>query len=348
MSEIQTNVTQVESTSPPVDDFRADVQAAFDTVKAKTENTEQAAAPADTSESSSERIRNERGQFLSKPEGAEPSDTEPKNTDETHVTVTEEAPSNALTPPKTWSADEKALWSTLDPALQKAITRRDAEIDNGGRQWSEQKRSYDEVLTPVRTLAQRNGVNEREAINRLVEASDWLERDPKDFLTKYAQHYGISFNANEQQSTRPQTQPDPAIAQLHQTVSQLQNDWDQRQAQEVRSVIQDFASSPGHEHFDTVKVDMGRLMQIDPSLSLDDAYDRAIWANKDVRAGLLAAQAAKPNQVEKDRQQTARAKASAVSPRGSGPTGTVAAPKKEYDTVRDAVVAAWTAQGGQL
>ncbi len=93
---------------------------------------------------------------------------------------------------------------------------------------------------------------------------------------------------------------------------------------------------------------MGRLMQIDPSLSLDDAYDRAIWANKDVRTGLLAAQVSKPNQIEKDRQQTARAKASAVSPKGSGPTGSVAAPKKEYDTVREAVVAAYLSQGGQL
>ncbi len=345
MSEIQGNATQVESSTIPVDDFRADVQAAFDTVKAKTENTEQAAAPADTSESSSERIRNERGQFLSKPEGAEPSDTA-TNTDADGQQDKVPEQSRASEPPKGLSADIRAKWATLDPSIQAELVRRDEAANDGARQWSEQKRGYDETLAPVRDLAQRNGVTEREAITRLKQASDWLENDPRGFLSAYAQHYGISFNANEQQSTRPQTQPDPYIAQLHQTVSQLQDDWDRRQAQEVNSVIKDFASSPGHEHFDTVKVDMGRLMQIDPSLSLDDAYDRAIWSNKDVRAGLLAAQAAKPNQVEKDRQQTAKAKSSAVSPKGSGPTGSVAAPKKEYDNVRDAVAAAWTELGG--
>lgn len=339
----ETNPGQAEqvenATIPEVDNFRADVEAAFKTVSERTEG-------------SPERARDESGKFAPREEikadGADVSDAAKPVTDADPAPAMDLQPSKAVEPPKGWSADEKALWPTLSPAIQAAVARREAEADNGGRQWSEQKRAYDETLTPVRGLAQRNGVAEGEAIKRLVEASDWLERDPKSFLQSYANHYGINLTIADQQETRPQSQPDPNYAKLHETVQRIEGTLASQQEKEINSVIQTFASSPGHEHFDTVKVEMGRLMQIDPSLSMDDAYEKAIWSNKDVRANLLAAQAPKPDSRDKDRLQTAKAKASAVSPKGSGPTGAVTAPKKEYDTVRDAVVGAWTAHGGSL
>lgn len=312
------------STIPEVDNFRADVEAAYKTVAERTEDTPERP----------ERARDESGKFAPREEirteGADAGDTSNTVTDADPIQATEQQPSKAVEPPKGWSADAKAKWSTLDPSIQAEVAKREADIDNGGRQWSEQRRAYDEMLTPVKGLAQRNGVNEREAITRLVQASDWLERDPASFIQSYAQHYGINLTVADQQQTRPQSQPDPYLVQLYQDVQQIQGTLASQQDKEITSVIQSFASSPGHEHFDTVKVEMGRLMQIDPALSMDDAYDKAIWSNKDIRASLLAAQVPKPDARDKDRQQAARARASAVSPKGSGPTGSAAIPQKDY------------------
>jgi len=336
MSEVD-GATQVENaTIPEVDNFRADVEAAYKAVAEKSETQEDTPARDATGKFAPREVEPQ-----IKAEGAEPSDTPEPVTDADPAQATEQQPSKAIEPPKGWSADAKAKWSTLDPSIQAEVAKREADIDNGGRQWSEQRRAYDEMLTPVKGLAQRNGVPEGEALKRLVDASEWLERDPKSFLQSYAQHYGINLTIAEQQNPRPQSQPDPYIAKLHETVQRIEGTLASQQEKEINSVIQTFASSPGHEHFDTVKVEMGRLMQIDPSLSMDDAYDKAIWSNKDIRANLLAAQAPKPDSRDKDRQQTAKAKASAVSPKGSGPTGGVTAPKKEYDDIRSIVADAY-------
>ena len=328
---------QLENATIPEDNFRADVEAAYKAVSEKSETTEDGPSRDATGKFAP---RSEEPEI--KAEGAETSDTPKPDTDADPAPAMEQQPSKAVEPPKGWSADAKAKWSTLDPSIQAEVAKREADIDNGGRQWSEQRRAYDEVLAPVKGLASRNGVDEREAITRLVQASEWLEKDPRAFLTSYAQHYGINLTLADQQPNRPQSQPDPYIAQLHETVQRIEGTLASQQEKEINSVIQTFASSPGHEHFDTVKVEMGRLMQIDPSLSMDDAYDKAIWSNKDIRANLLAAQAPKPDSRDKERQQTAKAKASAVSPKGSGPNGAAPVPKKEYgDDIRSIVADAY-------
>lgn len=269
--------------------------------------------------------RNEQGKFT-KAEGAEASDT-PVITDADESQGKVEERSTALEPPKGWSADARAKWTALDPSIQAEVMKREQDMDNGGRQWSEQRKSYDEMLTPVRSLAERSGVNEREAITRLVEASEWLERDPQGFIQAYAQHYGINLgNTQPQQS---QGRPDPVLTQVTQELSQIKQTLTKREEAEVQSQIQSFASAPGHEHFEKVRMDMGKLITADPSLSLEEAYERTIWANKDIRNELIKQQQPAP-QKQTDAAQVAKAKNAAASPKGSGPSASPPIPKKDY------------------
>ncbi len=271
-------------------------------------------------------LRNEQGKFT-KAEGAEASDTPAPIPDAGESQGKVEERSTALEPPKGWSADAKAKWAVLDPSIQAEVMKREQDMDNGGRQWSEQRKSYDEMLTPVRSLAERSGVNEREAITRLVEASEWLERDPAGFIEAYAQHYGINLGNNPTQQT--QGRPDPVLSQVTQELSQIKQTLSKREEAEVQSQIQSFASAPGHEHFEKVRLDMGKLITADPSLSMDDAYERAIWANKDIRTELIKQQQASA-QKQTDAAQVAKAKNAAASPKGSGPSASPPIPKKDY------------------
>lgn len=313
--------------APEADDsVRADVIAALAEHGVVTdESKEPAAADVETDAQKSERLRNERGQFT-KAEGADPSDTPAQVSDAAQVQEKTQELSNApVVAPKTWSADEKALFATSDPALQKAIARRDAEIEAGGRQWSEQRQAYEAAISPVREVAQKNGVNEAEAIRRLVNASNYLDSDPVAFIRDLAQQRGIDLTRLTQGNQQPRPQTDPQIAHLANTVAELQAERIASQTADAHKVIESFAKSSGHEFFEDVRVQMSKLMTAGIATSMDDAYDQAVWARPDLREKVLAAQGAKldADRKAKEKERTEKARRGAISLNGS-PNGATA------------------------
>lgn len=348
---IDTEVQPAPEAGAGNDDVRAIVAAAYEqhaNTDTASEPPEPAAAPSEVEAPASERPRNERGQFIKADgtvdtvaEAARVPDADPK-TDKP-----EQVSTPTIEPPKTWSADEKAKWSTLDPAIQTAIARRDAEIDNGGRQWSEQKRSYEESLAPVRTLAQQTGIDEREAIKRLANVELWLRSDPKAALTALAQAYGVT-DAPQTGNSQEQPTADPQIAQLTNRVNSLMQDQQARERQAASSEIDAFAKAPGHEHFESVKSRMGELIERGAATDLQSAYEMAVWGNASLREQIMASQTARTaeEQKAKDIEAATRARRAAISVSGSpGGTGS-AVPKQEFKTVEEAVRAAWQQHAG--
>lgn len=350
---MDTEVQPAPETGAGNDDVRADVLAAIQQLKSDPETpapdtgAEPAAATSEV-DASPERPRNERGQFI-KADGTVDTEAEAARTvpDADPAPDKLEQPSTAVEPPKSWSADVKAEWSKLPPAVQQAVLKRETEINEGGRRWSEEKRQYDEVLSPVRGLAQQHGVDERETINRLLSANEWLERDPKGALAAFAKAYGVDLNAPTN-SNAPQRQADPRIAQLHQEVSGLKTTLQQREIAEASSAIESFASSPGHEHFETVKARMGQLMEAGQATSLNDAYEQAIWLEPTIRPQLIAAQTASDLAARRASEKATadKARAGALSLNGSPVGGPAPQAQPEYETVRDAVKAAWRQHAG--
>lgn len=343
-----TDVQPGPETGAGDDDVRADVLAAIQQLKSDPETpapdtgAEPAAATSEL-DASPERPRNERGQFI-KADGTVDTEAEAARTasDTDPAPDKLEQPSTAVEPPKSWSADVKAEWSKLPPAVQQAVIKRENEINEGGRRWSEEKRQYDEVLSPVRGLAQQHGVDERETINRLLSANEWLERDPKGALTAFAKAYGVDFSAPSN-SNAPQPQADPRIAELHQEVSGLKSTLQQREIAEAKSAIDAFASSPGHDHFDIVKEKMGQLIASGQANDLNDAYDKAIWLEPSIRSQLIAAQTASEAAQRRAAEKAAadKARAGALSLSGSPVGGPAPQAQPEYETVRDATLAAF-------
>lgn len=354
-------------TEVTIDDVADDVRAAFESVRTiegtATDITEPAAAETDPSAPPADRVRNERGQFIAKTEdGAEPAATPPAPVPDADPNpATPAQPSTAVETPKTWSADAKAEWSKLSPAVQQAVLKRETEINEGGRQWSEEKRSKDELIAPLKNLGAMFGVDERETIKRLLAAEHSLRTNPEAALRDMAQMAGIDLKAladkTPQQPQRPQA--DPMVAQLHQDVSSLKNTLAEQSKAETSRTIQAFAKSPGHEHFEAVKQRMGRFML--PTLNyqgqvisnpeaadLQEAYDKACWMDPDVRAKLVAAQTATTAAAQKAIETTQKARRGAVSPRtsSSAPAPAVPPPHKlnghaTGDSVEDDVRAAF-------
>ncbi len=320
------------------DDVHADVRAAF--AQHQAEDTQ-----ADTGEAApADRSRNERGQFAPKQDGADTGDTAKPLSDADKPSEQRDTPSTAVEPPTSWSAEAKTEWSNLSPALQQAVLKRENEINEGGRRWSEERRTYDEMLSPVREAAQRAGVDEREGLQKLIAANDFLERDPENAIRWLAQSYGVDLSKPPSQA--PQQRPDPVVSQLSQRIQQLEGSLSAREQAELNTQIERFKSEPGHEHFDAVKAEMGKLLQSGMASTMQDAYDRAVWSNPDLRAALLADQKASADAAdrEKAKQAADRARRGAISATGS-PAGQPAPAKIDYDTVEDAARAAARAHG---
>jgi len=338
-----TEVQPAPETGVGNDDVRADVLAAFEKLRDEPPTPEPAAASSEA-DASPERLRNERGQFT-KADGAEtPAAVAAEPVPDADPSPDKpEQPSTAVEHPKTWSADAKAEWSKLPPAVQQAVLKRETEIDAGGRRWSEEKRQYDDVLNPVRGLASRHGVDERETINRLLSANDWLERDPAGAIRAFAQAYGVDLSAPSNSNAQPQPQADPNFARLQNEVTGLRQTIQQRETAEAASAIEGFATAPGHEHFEAVKARMGQLIGSGQANSLEEAYEQAIWSNPAIRPQLIAAQTAQVANERRaaDQAAVAKAKSGALSLSGSPAGAGAPVVRPQYDTVEDAARAAY-------
>lgn len=273
---------------------------------------------------------------------------------------TEQPPTAALAPPAGWTPAEKAEWSKLSPVAQAAVSRREAEISRGGQQWSDEKRRYEAMIAPVADSARVRGMDAAQGIKVLVAAQKALDTDPINAIKRIAQSYGVDLatlagiQAANGSPEAPQ-QPDiamlvrQAIGPILAPIQERFTAEDSAKQQQAVEYVTTFATSPGHEHFDAVQ---DELMAMIPSIKaanpswghdkvLQDAYDRATFANPTTRAAILAKRDtdAEAQRVEAAKKRTLGARLAATSVTGA-PSGAPATQAK--DTLRGELEAAWS------
>lgn len=264
------------------------------------------------------------------------------------------APSNA--PPVSWAADAKAEWSKLTPAIQNAVLKREHEASTGIRQYSEQTRRLESALSPIAQAAKEVGIPVDEAAQRLVHAHNLLRQNGPAGILALCQQFGVdpSTLAAHQPAIAPQIQPqvyrDPRVDELY--------DWRQNQladmARSSENFVETFASTEGHEHFDAVSNEIMALIPVikgsNPHWSqqqvLQDAYDRAVYANPSTRKALQESQRVKDEaeRLAASKAKVSNARSAAVSISGA-PVGTQATPPK--GSVREELEAAFAGVSGR-
>lgn len=278
------------------------------------------------------------------------------STDAAKVTEQPASTPGTLQPPAGWTAAEKAEWLKLSPVVQAAVSRREQEASQGGKQWSEQRQRYETVLAPVAQAARAHGLTTEDGLNRLLSAQNMLERDPVNALRTLARSYGVDLaQLAGQPAAEGSAQNSPDIAALvdqrvQSMLGPIQQRFaseDQRQQQSTLGLIHQFATEPGHDHYDllepmmlsvlpTVQQDMPNAT---PKEWLQEAYDRAAYANPATRATLLAGREAAADQK---RIADAKARADKARRAGSSVTGATngAAQEGPKDSLRAEIEAA--------
>lgn len=220
---------------------------------------------------------------------------ETDQTDETKEIGTAPAQA-AIQAPISWSADDKAKWAAIPPDLQVIIANREKQRDTfltqKSNEFTQQMAPYKEIdhaLAPVEQILKREGINKAQAVKELVAYYQHYESNPASYILQVAQSKGIDLRT----LVEKQGQIDPNKQALQQygselsTIKQELNEFKSQKAQEqtefLLSEVDKFKSEPGHEHFDAVRVQMGKLIEIGEATSMQDAYDKAVWANSDTR-----------------------------------------------------------------
>ncbi|MGX1105448.1 hypothetical protein [Bradyrhizobium elkanii] len=327
-----------------------------------TEQPQQQAAEPAAAEKPPAEGRDEKGRFVAKPAAATAQVEQGKEAaqqDAPAAAADQQQPKTAA-PPTSWSPTAKAAFNELPQPVKDAIAKREDEVNNGFAKLAEYK-----PLDRWIEEAKKGGTDLATAVATYRGMELELQKDFVNGIALIAQRQGVSplhlaqgivarFGGGPSQSGQPgaQHQPhqqgptvDPLIAAR---LDGLEQTFRNQQQASVNDEIERFASDPKHPYFHNVRETMGHLMNAGQATSMADAYEKACWANPEIRALLIKEQAA-PAPAAKADDAVSRARAAAKATGGTPPVGLAAPTGLQIPagaSVRDTVVAAVNAQRG--
>lgn len=197
--------------------------------------------------------------------------------------------------PKTWPKEMHDHWSKTPKEVQDYWEVREKQMLDGLEQYKGDAvygKAMRDAVTPYMALIQAQGIDAPRAVQTLLNAHYKLSVSPPSQKAQYldyiAKQYGIDQSLRQPSQGGQQT-ADPRLAQLQDELHQLKQvihsgSEQQLNAERTRisQEVNTFASDPAHPYFDEVADDI--IVMLKAGLPLQDAYDRAVWANPGTRA----------------------------------------------------------------
>lgn len=354
MSDIRTALTEAFSSANKT-------ESTFDATDVDTapvvETTEPAAeVVADSTESVESRSRDEKGRFAQKTvkdnvaQAKEQASVAPVKQGQP---VEQAAPENKRKPPSAWKPELASKFETLPPEFQDEILRREGDFHKGFhqlRQSVQQAEAINREVQPYMATIRALGATAPQAIGHLLNLDHQLRHGTQDQKLGVVRHVmqAAGLNPDEYFGEKQQINPElqPILQELNQVKSayqEMQEAANRREMQEVNSTLSGFSTDK--PHFELVRNRMADLIEIaanhGETLSLDDAYDRAIWENPEIRQSLIAERETAAEQRARQAAQAARAKTASASVNGA-PNGTpsnAVKPKSVREALQQAVAA---------
>ncbi len=262
----------------------------------------------------SERPRAEDGKFAKAPETPQDAPQEPEKVER----------------PSTWKKEHWERFDKLEPELKKYILQRENEYKSGLSTYNGEVKaaqSLKQAIEPFMPDLQRNNIDPAQFIRNLGTAHQTLAlgspQQKLQMFAKLAADYGVDLRHLGGGQAAPEFQ---AIAQ---NLQGLQNEWRQFQTQQqmqeqavIQQTIKEFSEdAERHPHFEAVREKMAGLLSSGLAQDLEDAYEQAIYASRDIREQILSAQQqnAQAASLEAQAALAKKARANAVSPRSAAP-----------------------------
>lgn len=230
--------------------------------------------------------------------------------------------------------------------LTQEAERRESDFHKGVSEFkshSERAKAYDAAIAPYQQHLQSLGVDAPTAINALMRADMTLRTsDPvtkAQYFAQLAKEYGIDLNqVQEPPQLDPQTQ---YLMNELQVLRNQQQMWQNQARQQEQAIAQEQLASfatPDRPHFDAVRNEMADLLLTGKAKNLQEAYEKAVWSDPDIRQSLLDQQRAEAQKKALEQAQAQKARTAAVSVKGSSPASSGVQPGNK-GSLRDILVA---------
>ena len=209
------------------------------------------------------------------------------NTSEKVVT-TPETPITS-TAPKSWPKEMHDHWAKTPPEVQQYWQTREKQMLDGLDQYkgaAQYGKTIQDAIAPFQQDIQAQGVDAPRAISFLLEANRRLTTGSVESRRQAYEELGrnLGLPSQAQPGAEPQAPLDPRIQTLEQRIASIQEAQTRQQQAALdaakaksQAEVDAFAADPKHAFFDEVHEDIVKFIQA--GASLQEAYDRAIWAN---------------------------------------------------------------------
>lgn len=208
-------------------------------------------------------------------------------------TVAAEAPpigTPASDVPKTWRKEAAELWGTLPETARAEILKREEDMFKGLESYKADAqigRSMKSVLDPYMPVLQQYGIEPTQQVASLMQAHHTLAlgtpEQKSQLFRQLAADYGVNLG---ELASSAEVFIDPAVQALQSQVNSLQSTLTARERAEqqtrmasITTEIETFASDPKNAHFDTVANDIAAMLKSGAAKTLQEAYEKAVWAN---------------------------------------------------------------------
>ncbi|CAB5217802.1 hypothetical protein UFOVP202_12 [uncultured Caudovirales phage] len=263
-----------------------------------------------------------------------------------------EEPQEKITRPSTWKKEYVQIWDKMEAGEQiskedftkfaEYANQRESEYKKGVSTYkaeADRARGYEEAIAPFVPELQAQNISPAAWINNLGRAHMILTKAPMEqkvqMFQRLAQDYGIQLNGEGVAPIQQDAYTQQLMNQLNQVnqevssiKSRFQQEENQRLTNEIERVRSDAEKFP---HFDVVREEMAQLLELGKAQDLETAYKKAVRMNDDVWALEQDRLLKEARQTTIKAQQVAKAKAAAVSPKSTTPSGKVSNPEDKKD-----------------
>ncbi|MBM3491279.1 MAG: hypothetical protein FJX68_12690 [Alphaproteobacteria bacterium] len=223
-------------------------------------------------------------------------------------------------PPQSWAKDKHEIWSKMAPEAQAQYLAREKQMHEGLEQYkadAQYGKRLRDVFTPYKAVLSSQGLDESQAAQYLMNAhyrmTTGSPAERQDLLAQLARSYGV--DPASLAAASPALAADPAIKALQDQFAALKDGLTAqeqtaraRTMEQTRKQVEAFAADPKHAYFDEVADDIAGFVK--GGMALDEAYEKAVWANPVTRQKELARV-----QTEREAEFKAKVKADAEAAR---------------------------------
>jgi hypothetical protein len=263
----------------------------------------------------------------------------------------EEPQEKPVTRPSTWKKEYVQIWDKMEAGEQiskedftkfaEYANQRESEYKKGVSTYKgevDRMKAYEEAVAPFAPELQKRGIEPAKYIQNLAKADQILTYAPYEqkvqLFQRLAADYGIQLGGESQiQQLDPYTQQlMNQLNMVNQEVSSIKGRFAQEENQRLMNEIERVRSDvEKYPHFDVVREEMAQLLELGKAQDLETAYKKAVRMNDDVWSLEQERLLKDAKQTAIKAQQVAKAKAAAVSPKSTTPSGKVTDPGDKKD-----------------